>query len=140
MKRSITITSSLIALLSFPAFTAGQHTYKFEAGDSSLATELCVAAVSNDLVTTKRKIRSIGLMDSVSSMSKVKHATLKISCNNMNMTAFTAKYGASDTFDYLNRKGASQYRINEQEVKIIDLARQQRAALGGETLIIVSSK
>ncbi|MDG1733686.1 MAG: DUF3718 domain-containing protein [Thalassotalea sp.] len=140
MKRSLTITSTLIALLSLPVLADEQHTYTFSAGDNSLATELCLAAVTNDLAATKKKIRSIGLLDGVSSTQRVKNATRNISCNDMNLMTFTAEYGASDTFEYLNKRGVKMYRIDTDEVRIIDLARQKRAALGGHTLVIISSK
>ncbi|MDG1732620.1 MAG: hypothetical protein P8H39_06545 [Thalassotalea sp.] len=111
---------------------ASDSNVTFQAGDNSLATKICVAAAQNDLSTTMKRIDLVLPGSKVSDNKKAKLVTRNNRCNGMNIVAFTAKYQANDTFDYLNKRSVKKYQMNTQ---ITDLAH-----IKVPQLIVVTSK
>ncbi|QBY04037.1 DUF3718 domain-containing protein [Thalassotalea sp. HSM 43] len=122
------LTTSLFCLNSMAANVT------FVAKDNSIATKLCVHAVSNNLSATKTYLRRVAGNVVRDQGAQVHLATEQIKCNNTNLVEFTAQYGADNTFNYLNRRASSKYRI-DNNVEIIDLSK----TLAPNTVIVVSA-
>ena len=97
-----------------PHALASDSNVTFQAGDNSLATKICVAAAQNDLKSTKKQIDLILPGTNISKNGKTKLMTRNNRCNGMNIVAFTAKYQANDTFEYLNKRSVKKYQMNTQ--------------------------
>ncbi|NMP16036.1 DUF3718 domain-containing protein [Thalassotalea sp. Y01] len=122
------LTTSLFCLNSMAANVT------FVAKDNSIATKLCVHAVNNDVSAMKTYLRR-NAANSVRDLSgQARMAASQIKCNNTNLVEFTAQYGADNTFNYLNRRARSKYRI-DNNVEIIDLSK----TLAPNTVIVVSA-
>lgn len=114
--------------------------FTFTAGDESAATKLCIAAVSNDLQSSKKYINRLALSDGVTAgmYIKTKYVSNDIRCNNTDLVKFTAQYNAKDTFDFFNHRAMKKYRLSNDEVKIIDLARVDNNNSEPQVIVITS--
>ncbi len=79
------------------AFSSYAQEYRFIAKDSNLATELCVEAANNHKSGIKQVMRKLY------GNSYSAHAVNTITCNDLSLSQFSLRYGAIDTFRYLNR-------------------------------------
>ncbi|WNC68936.1 hypothetical protein RI845_01985 [Thalassotalea nanhaiensis] len=129
---------SVFLLLTFKAYANQNIT--FEAGDNTIATKLCVAAVSNDLKKTKLYISRLGMMAGIHTgmYGRTSFASDDILCNDTDLVKFTAQYNAKDTFEFINKRALKKYRLDAEEIKIIDLARQQRMNNSPKVILITS--
>ena len=104
--------------------------YVFKGADNSLEVRMCITAASNNLLSLKQAVQrdSYGIKD----------ITSNLYCNNLDITNFAAKYGAYNTTKYLNRYAPKKYKINLDEVEIIDLVHQSSS--GQVEVIYINSK
>lgn len=139
MKAFSAVTLFIIVFTLFSG-KANAASTTFVAGDDTLATKLCIAAVSNDVQKTKSHINRLALMAGINTgmYSKTKFATDDIRCNNTNLVNFTAQYNAKDTFEYFNKRAEKKYRLNTDEIKVIDLARQNALPSQPQIIVITS--
>lgn len=133
----LSLTSLIPISVVLLAFThvARAENITFKAGDNLPATQLCVAAVNNDVTSTINHIKSISLQSGKYLNHKIKSATRNVSCNGMNLVAFTAKYNATETFMLLNKSAIRKYKIDDSEVSIHDIA-----SANTPSIITVTSK
>ncbi len=132
-KLTILKAGVVVLATSFITPNAISADYQFIAGDKSVTTKLCVAAVSNNLMATKRYIRGIGVQ-SFDQSAQVKLALNAVTCNGQNMLEFTANYNADKTFNYLNKRASKKHRIHDKDVRIIDIAKQSKS---DEVIVLV---
>ncbi|MDN3652789.1 DUF3718 domain-containing protein [Thalassotalea ponticola] len=133
-----TIPISTLLCGSLLCFNTIADTPSFVAGDDSLATKLCVSAVTDNLKATKSQIKRLYRDISAQSQVQTHLAIQNISCNDATLVEFTAQYDANDTFRYLNNKARSKYRIDD--VDIIDLTHaSDRASDRGVTIVVTAN-
>lgn len=87
------------------SFSSVAENYKFEAADSTLATQLCVQAGNNN----KSGIKSV--MRKMYGSSSSAYAINTIRCNNLSIAKFSFKYGAKNTFKYLNVRSFGENKV-----------------------------
>lgn len=122
----ITLTSLLILTISSISL-ANDNELVFVAGDKSLSTKLCISLAEDDLGKSKMLFKRVyNFSYTANNWSKVKFASRDLTCNDLDMVKFTAQYHSGETFKYINNHAAAKYRLSEDEIKIIDLAREQR--------------
>ena len=120
MKLNYLMPLALLATAaSFQVMAEGNVKYIFQAKDNSVETRLCVASASDDLLKLKNLIRK----DKYGGRNIARHLT----CNNKDITGFSAQYNAQKTTEYLNRYAPEKYKIDLDNVQIIDLAYDQSA-------------
>ncbi|WNC71944.1 hypothetical protein RGQ13_17775 [Thalassotalea psychrophila] len=139
MKVLTTVTLFIIVFTLFSSKVNAAN-ITFKAGDDSLATKLCLAAVSNDLQKTKRYISRLALMTGINTgmYGRTNFASDDIRCNDTDLVKFTAQYNAKDTFEFINKRAMKKYRLNTDEVKVIDLARQNSMNNTPQVIVITS--
>lgn len=108
-----------IAALSLSSQIKAQD-IQFVAADNDPETKLCVSVGNNNLDATKGRLFRMGMGDAVRSNIN------RITCNDMSMAKFAHKYGAQDTFVYLNNRSALNKKINPS-VTINDMTQAQNA-------------
>jgi len=123
-------TLKLISVIVAAGFTMSSNAnhYQFVAGDNSIETKICVAAVTNDKHALKRKIRRSG--DHVRSIAR------NLMCNDQIIANFAYMYNASETFAYLDRYTPKKYKTNRPSVTIQDIT----AKHGKTTVVLIASK
>jgi hypothetical protein len=104
---------TLLAILL--ASNASATQYKFIGTSNHLETKICVSAGNNDL----KKLKGLIYVSHEGSRSIAN----TIVCNNLVMAHFAHKYGADETFEYLNQRTKGKNKIRENTVTIQDLAR-----------------
>ncbi|MEW6998754.1 DUF3718 domain-containing protein [Colwelliaceae bacterium BS250] len=121
-----------LVLTNIALFATAQDSikYVFKGADNSLDTRMCVAAASNNLRRLKGAVRMDGY--------GIRYITRFLICNDQDITNFAAKYGTYNTTKYLNRYAPKKYKINSDEVEIIDLVHQSSS--GQVEVIYISSK
>lgn len=119
----ITLMSLFTLLMSNSAF-ANAQVLKFVAGDNTIETKFCISLAENNLVRTKSMLNHM-LSSTIPTTGKAKYASRAITCNNLDIVHFTAQYHSGKTFNYINRHAISKYKLTEDQVEIIDLARSQ---------------
>ncbi|WNC71945.1 DUF3718 domain-containing protein [Thalassotalea psychrophila] len=121
MKATRTFFLFIIAfvLLSFKAYA---NNVTFEAGDNSTATKLCIAAGSNNLHATQKYIKSLSWQQT-GMYQKTNSVLAEVSCNKINLIEFTAQYDADKTYNFLNDKAMNKYKLTDDQMKIIDIAK-----------------
>lgn len=109
----------------------------FIAGDNSKATKLCVAAVSNDVLKTEKYVKSLSWQQT--GMRKKTNFVLgDVSCNDTDLIKFTAQYNADETYHFFNDKAMTRYKLTDDEMKIIDLARLNNNNRAPQVIVITS--
>ncbi len=133
----VVMLTGFICIINTSAFAAESNII-FKAADNQPATKLCFAAVTDNLSKTKQLMGRVaklhGITSNITMGNQVRLATKTISCNDMNLVDFTAKYNAQSTFDFINARAPLGYRIDVDQVKIIDLAQANK-----EMIIMLTS-
>jgi hypothetical protein len=95
----------LTLVLTGCTFASYAQEYRFVAKDSSLASQLCVQAANNEKIGVKHVMRML-YGDSSSAL-----AVNTVRCNDLSLAMFSFKYGATDTFKYLNRMSYNENKV-----------------------------
>lgn len=104
---------TLLAILL--AFNVSATKYKFVGTNNSLDTRICVSAGNNNLYKLKKLIRV--------SREGAPMIANTLLCNNLIIAHFSHKYGADETFKFLNRRTENKDKIRKNTVTIRDIAR-----------------
>jgi hypothetical protein len=123
-------TFNLISAIVAAGFTLSSNAanYQFEGVDNSIETKICIAAVTNDKKSLKRKIRISG--------ARVRTIARGLMCNEQIVANFAYKYNALETFGYLDRYTPKKYKANRPSVTIQDIT----AIHGKTTVVLIASK
>ena len=121
----------LATTASFQVTAENNVKYVFKAMDKSLDTQLCVACANNNLSKLKRLLRRDEL--------GAYNVAMNLNCNNQDITNFAAQYDANKTAKYLNKFAPMKYKVDADNIEIIDLAYNQSLAQSVR-VIYVSSK
>lgn len=110
MKTRYTLLSLFLTGLSFSAIA---DRYEFIAGDSSLETQTCIAAATDDKLGLRKTVRK---MPMPSGVFRTEHARMKgvangLKCNGDVIATFARKYDALITYEYLNKYTRSDLRL-----------------------------
>ena len=124
------IATLVLTNIALFATAQGSTKYVFKATDNSLEVRMCVTAASNNLLSLKQAVKR--------DFYGIKDITSNLYCNNLDITNFAAKYGAYQTTKYLNRYAPKKYKVNLDEVEIIDLV--NKSSSGQVEIIYISSK
>ncbi|QYJ87794.1 DUF3718 domain-containing protein [Shewanella mesophila] len=130
MKTLLAFTAGTLLMLS-PSLAA--VTYQFVAVDKSVETQICVAAGNDERALLRSKIGNYS--------HNVRLSTNLINCNGMSITQFSYKYGALQSYDYLNRFTALKNRVQHKpSVTIKELSLRDTGGLADVVTIRVSAK
>jgi len=123
-------TFNLISVIVAAGFTLSSNAanYQFEGVDNSIETKICIAAVTNDKKSLKRKIRISGI--------RVRSIARGLMCNDQIVANFAYKYNALKTSGYLDRYTPKRYKANRPSVTIQDIT----AIHGKTTVVLIASK
>jgi hypothetical protein len=123
-------TFNLISVIVAAGFSLGSNAanYQFEGVDNSIETKICIAAVTNDKKSLKRKIRMSG--------AGVRSIARSLMCNEQIVANFAYKYNALETSGYLDRYTPKKYKTNRPSVTIQDIT----AIHGKTTVVLIASK
>ena len=97
------------------AGASNAQSYEFVATDNKVETKFCVHAGNNDASKVKSLLRQMDIR-------KRKENINAIQCNDMSVAKFAYKYGAADTFSYLNTLSFGSNKVRTS-VSIRDVAR-----------------
>tara|TARA_Y100000034_G_C6877527_1_gene401564 strand:+ start:798 stop:1268 length:471 start_codon:yes stop_codon:yes gene_type:complete len=104
----------LILGLSFAGASSAQS-YEFVAADNKVETQFCVHAGNNNASKMKSLLRQMDIR-------KRKANINAIQCNDISAAKFAYKYGAADTFNYLNTLSFGRNKVRTS-VSIRDVAK-----------------
>ncbi|WOH36868.1 DUF3718 domain-containing protein [Thalassotalea fonticola] len=135
--KSINIAFLFVTIFTLFSVKSYADNVTFIAGDNSTATMLCVAAVSNDLVKTEKYIKRLSWQQT-GMRQKTNFVLGDVSCNDANLIKFTAQYNADKTYDFLNNNAMNKYKLSDDEIKIIDLARVNSNNSAPQIIVITS--
>lgn len=107
-------TAGALLAISFASISSAQN-YEFVGTDKSIETELCVGAGSDDTQALKQTLRKMNFKERRKSINT-------IICNNISPAKFAFKYGANNTFKYLNKRSYGDARVRSS-VTISDVAK-----------------
>lgn len=124
-----------IIVLVLTSFKAYANNVTFKAGDDSTATKLCIAAGSNNLRAMQKHIKSLSWRQT-GMHQKTNSVLAEVSCNKTNLIKFTAQYDADETYNFLNDKAKNKYKLTDDEIKIIDVAKVNNSP----QVIVVTSR
>ncbi|KGJ95778.1 DUF3718 domain-containing protein [Thalassotalea sp. ND16A] len=119
MKLNYSIITTLLFAGTFSFATSANDVatkYIFKAMNNSLNTRICTAAANNDMPKLKQAIRK--------DKFGARHVTSTLVCNDKDVTHFAAQYNAYETAEYLSRRAPHRFKVNLDDVQIIDLAFQ----------------
>ncbi|WP_373318489.1 DUF3718 domain-containing protein [Alteromonas salexigens] len=79
--------------------------YEFIAGDASVETQVCIAAVTDDKLALRKSVKQLPAARSVHRTEhfRMKSVANSLKCNGDYIANFASKYNASETYQYLNR-------------------------------------
>ena len=112
----LTLTLATTALL-FSTNVLSQK-YTFVGTDNSISTQLCVHAGMNDKSAFKKTLRNI---HSINKYRVINNFT----CNDQSLAKFAYRYGADDTFNYINRYSYTKNKV-VPSVTIRDVAKSDK--------------
>ncbi|MCW8880048.1 MAG: DUF3718 domain-containing protein [Kangiellaceae bacterium] len=95
LKSSLAVTLLALSTSSFAA------NYEFIAADKTIGTQLCIAAVENNVDRLKDKASELPIASSVFSSKNLKVVAKKQKCNDINIVKFAQQYGANDSVKLL---------------------------------------
>lgn len=89
----------------FTSISVVAERYEFIAGDASVETQVCIAAVSDDKLTLRKTVKQLPMARSVyrTEQYRMKSVANSLKCNGDYIANFARKYDASETYQYLNR-------------------------------------
>ena len=107
-----------VALLTFSTASLAAN-YEFVAADNTIGTQLCIAAVENNIDRLKDTADDLPMAKSVFSNKKLKVVATKQKCNDVNIVKFAQQYGANDSVKllakYLHRE-VSVHRVSDNSL------------------------
>lgn len=94
--------SALIFIASTLTLAANASETKFVAGDKTLETQICVAAVQNNILKYRQSVRKIS---NFQPLPRHNHKIIanRLTCNDQNIASFARSFGAEDTARYISR-------------------------------------
>ena len=113
-KRLISAAASLATGVLFTTTSYAQQ-YHFVATDKQIETQFCVNAGNNDAQAMKRSLRVMGIHQRKMHINNIR-------CNDLSPAKFTHKYGAANTFRYLNQLSLGRNKV-KASVTIRDVAK-----------------
>ena len=96
------IQSSLLLVVLLAANPAPVVATEFIAGDKSLETAICVAAVNNNVYKYKSSVGKISNFQPLPNHNQ-KIVANRLKCNDQNIASFARYYGATETAKYISR-------------------------------------
>jgi hypothetical protein len=120
------------------SISASASNYIFKAGDSSAETQICIAAASDNLRGYRSKVRSL----SFRTTTRLRVNSLvanKLSCNNLNIVAFSKQYGAETTANHISRYLNRNTSIHIKESEYISAVTNDSKSTDKKTIIVTSS-
>ena len=108
------LSSALLATL-FISSTSNAQQYQFIATDNSLLTKFCVHSGANDAKKLKATLRRLGVHERKANINTIR-------CNDESPAQFAYKYGAIDTFNFLNQYSFGKNKVRPS-VTISDVAK-----------------
>lgn len=107
-----------ILAIAFAGLSNAQH-YQFVGTDQSMETKLCVNAGNNDAKELRATLRKMGV--------RVKRKSINnVLCNDVSPAKFAFKYGALETFEYLNKRSYGKAKV-KPSVTISDVVKAKSA-------------
>ncbi|KGK01599.1 hypothetical protein ND16A_2948 [Thalassotalea sp. ND16A] len=132
MKLQILVIISAIFVFVFSGVVKAQKIkYVFVAGDASANTIRCIQAGENDLSKLRRSLPF--------SHTRKRALINNLTCNNLPINQFAARFGAADTAYYLNRLTHKKNRLELDKVSITDLASNDDEETIIKTIMIASN-
>lgn len=121
------------ALLISSTASAGNHT--FVAGDASVETKLCLAAVNNNLAKYRKQVKSFAKDTKITAL---KHRVVanNLKCNDEKVAIFANNYGADKTSEFIIRHMRKSVSVS-REVAVID--RLESNELDKSNVIVVTA-
>ena len=120
----------LLPILLFCSINTYATEYQFVAGDRSLETKMCIAAVTNNVKKLKRLI-------AFETYYGVKDIARAVFCNDLIIANFAYEYQANDTLAYLDRYTPKKEKRLRTRITIKDITAQ---AQGRPKVLMIASR
>ena len=139
-KRSFTMKFSTLTSIALILFSCSIDTYateyKFVAQDNAKATQICMAAVTDNTQVLRSKIQRL-TFESTRSFRSIVNSIL---CNNQYVGHFAKTYNAQNTFAYLDKYTNKRNKKLESKVTINDIAYETGLDKQKTIIVLVATK